>query len=156
VWLRAYGPEQSWFDETWRPSEIEEVKSANGHDWPDLEICSIAAHQPQLAAWDVDAGFGAIATGIGVAMLYPHVQSTPLTTASLAGRRRGEAKSEEPQKDRDLVFSGRSGRSNLDNFKSGRTQYARDLQPCVFISRLDGVQDRIGPRFFHRIVFVRS
>jgi len=109
-----------------------------------------------LAAWDVDAGFGAIAMGIGVAMLYPHVLSTPPTTASLAGQRLGEAKSQEPPKDRGLVFSGRSGRSNLDNFKSGRTQYARDLQPCIFISRLDCVQDRKSPRFFHRIVFVRS
>jgi hypothetical protein len=30
---------------------------------------------------------------IGVAMLYPHVLSTQLTTASLAGQRLGETKS---------------------------------------------------------------
>jgi len=75
VWLRLfYGPEQSWFDETWRPSEIEEVKSANhphGRDWPGLKICCIAVSRPELGACGYAVGFGAIAMGIGVAMLHP-------------------------------------------------------------------------------------
>ena len=57
---------------------------------------------------------------------------------------------------RSLVFPGLPGHLNLDNFKSGRAQYASDLQPRIFISRLDSVQNRIGSRFFHRIVFVPS
>jgi len=34
------------------------------------------------------------------------------------------------------------GHFNLDDFKSGRAQYASDLQPRIFISRLDSVQNR--------------
>ena len=48
-----YGPEQSWFDETWRPSKIEVVESADhlhGRDWPDPEICCIVESQPELGA----------------------------------------------------------------------------------------------------------
>jgi hypothetical protein len=72
------------------------------------------------------AGFGPIAVGIAieVAMLYPHVLTIPLATASLA---LSEAKSQEPPTERWLVVPGRPGRFNFDNFKSGRAQYARDL-----------------------------
>ena len=89
MWLRVSGPEQSWFDETWRLSEIKEVKSANGRPTWKFALSQRAGRNWGYA--DIGAGFGAIAMGIGVAMLYPHVLNTPL--ASLAGQRLGEAKS---------------------------------------------------------------
>jgi len=42
---------------------------------------------------DIAVGFGAIAIRIGVAMLHPHVLSTPLATALLAGWRLGKVRS---------------------------------------------------------------
>lgn len=56
------------------------------------------------------ARFGPIAVGIAieVAMLQPHVLSTPLATASLVGRRLGEAKSKEPPKERPSVSGPQS------------------------------------------------
>ena len=36
--------------------QIEEVKSADGHDWPDLEICSIAAGRPEFGHAEMALG----------------------------------------------------------------------------------------------------
>jgi hypothetical protein len=50
------------------------------------------------------------------------------------------------------LMIGRLAQFQLDNFKSRRAQYARDLQPRIFVSCFKSVQDRVGPCFCHRFV----